>query len=1262
MGPKTVSAQAADVKENALADLKKIRDNMDASIALKVTQNPLVTWSNKNVRDLLTDLVKLNDALKAVNAGNDVIPIRGDDDQKKFQSLNDWLGRDKDKAWDRTVVQSLEAKVILLSSPKEDIDVQADGVMGVVSGPEAAPAREAPVKPAAPQPIMADTLRSGNQKLLDDLGYIAENGRKKSVRDEAKNKLKELEKQIRKVNAKKVATLATKDQTFVDRELQLSTNAASDKARQAVVSAAGPHPFDERMTALKASLSTNTTEEGEAARRLLPNAWLLGYHAMDEMITSLEGAASSSDAATAQKYVDAARKVFEDQQKRYRGVLDSVIIPVATAYSNLEAASLPNRYARDIKKLGKNRLDEATKLQKAKYVPFNTVYNLYVAVINESTAVQKLVSLQGYAKAKGSADKASSEQLTDQYTEAVKTSFVSNMATDDPLKSWSKDAREAEVRIYLGLAPEEPLDKARQAEAEKEISALLRTSKPYRYDDSLLRVYEAVLPLVPVSSDPVVASLSKLRSIRAVYSFYLYSPYLDKEGAQVEDQKRFGVAKDFLTRTIKAAEDAGLNSNAALKAGDKSQVLEKAKALLASANTVPSAENIPSASDNLYYAALCLASLAENYVWATTDSLQRADLGKEQSLSRQDALARVKADLKNAEQAYLWSFSDARLDAPYHAAIPHQLADTGAVSLIAPRAFAVTEAPAMYAVLEAYVNPSAFDTNLVGPFTADQRFDTIAAIEAKHLAILETSEPDKALFPRSAADASIANAKVKGLFDTLNWAVGEVQLTLEDYSTTPPKKVLKNYQVDDPRFADFKFPDMEQTIVRGTPTFSLVDRHIVPDTNGLAADGTTVADPVAVNFGSLTHEDIGLRGWGGIYVEMTKQLVMAFDDSAPVLLRDFRTPPASLVIRGGTPFEAQDRLLRSRTESTVRTFIQSAGGAKSLLGIETQDELAKYVSTTPPMVVLNTVMRKVQLNPATDQAQQARLNSILMAVLDLRIAELETRLGGAVQLDNGKIVAVASLEDSKNPKHYYVTRAREMLDAVKTYRQGVVGGANLFVGTNPRLAIAVAENGIESLSDEHLSGITEAVVTQPATFTPFAEMTGETATLENKMFYQAKVTKVNVKVEEKEMSLGKYEKANGPQKLHYLWAFYVKSGKDYLVLNPNFGWPGHETEPEYVGRVMRNIRLPDGTTGDAVVAADRPGTATGADMSITMEWEPRRVGGRYDVLFILKKGTLEPSRILPAAAAAIKDSGESTSVMVHTKASSIQPMVQAVQK
>ncbi len=89
----------------------------------------------------------------------------------------------------------------------------------------------------------------------------------------------------------------------------------------------------------------------------------------------------------------------------------------------------------------------------------------------------------------------------------------------------------------------------------------------------------------------------------------------------------------------------------------------------------------------------------------------------------------------------------------------------------------------------------------------------------------------------------------------------------------------------------------------------------------------------------------------------------------------------------------------------------------------------------------------------------------------------------------------------------------------------------------------------------------------------------------------------------------------------YLWLHYQSIGTEQLVLNPRYS---ETSQPRYVGVVMRNITLTDGTTGDFVVRVYGNGTRP----SQSGEFSPMvESDGRVrpeNVLYQLESGGLVP--------------------------------------
>ncbi len=219
-------------------------------------------------------------------------------------------------------------------------------------------------------------------------------------------------------------------------------------------------------------------------------------------------------------------------------------------------------------------------------------------------------------------------------------------------------------------------------------------------------------------------------------------------------------------------------------------------------------------------------------------------------------------------------------------------------------------------------------------------------------------------------------------------------------------------------------------------------------------------------------------------------------------------------------------------------------------------------------------------------------NTILLKLLKARLDEVESRLKSRREKDKALIglLSEQSKENMKKyPKAYYVKTAKEELERLKKDYETMKAGEDLFTGrgVNVRHRIAIAEMLLASLSDENIKDIPK--VERYITYRLAREAPIEEFKEEGVDYVQATAEPFVELPEGGTETFSAYQEKHGLQNVSFYWIFYRREKGDYYVVNPLWDRKGGRLQPEYIGKVMRNVPLPDGTMGDVVVKVKQLG-------------------------------------------------------------------------
>lgn len=274
------------------------------------------------------------------------------------------------------------------------------------------------------------------------------------------------------------------------------------------------------------------------------------------------------------------------------------------------------------------------------------------------------------------------------------------------------------------------------------------------------------------------------------------------------------------------------------------------------------------------------------------------------------------------------------------------------------------------------------------------------------------------------------------------------------------------------------------------------------------------------------------------------------------------------------------------------------------------------------------------------QIQLTAINRGYMQILDAKIADLEARLSGSVEVvvDSQKqMVPVRQFATSSHPKAVLVRNAIADLDEVKAFRQQYQQkiGQNLFDGSmpmTPKQSILTMEQALASLTDKNLPpypGPAEENIYKGVRFEvvdikkshPDQRLSVPGVGYRLWSFYEADARALSKEAGvPRSETFEQFQARTGEEpNVVYRWMFTSELRKDYiLVCNPHLYEKGHENDAPFKAIIMKDKpqAWSDGTTVYPVVRALPPEKATGkaGSFSTVLDYVPVYNNGAPDVL------------------------------------------------
>ncbi|MBU0526984.1 hypothetical protein KKE92_00760, partial [Candidatus Micrarchaeota archaeon] len=955
-GDAAATTQAMGVVGDRLTAARSALTEMQsAGVPAQLNYNSVNGTGEPVSHNLLDAIATLAERLRDAT-GRDVIPITGSTDQARFRSINVWLGRPQDAAFDSAALDLLQRRLMSASGTASSHSA-AGPVVAVIPAPTVAQpaptvAQPAPTvaQPAPPvvQPA-AFTLNPEQTQLLENLEIISATGRNQRVRAQAARLVTRINTEVERTGGPRDAqlrSLTTAAQTLVGSELARAQTRAAER-RASVGAARTPTAAEAAVDTTITEILTNVQEVASATgvtpeRRDLANsigntlgdARLLGEDPMIRMVTLLGEARTALVAgndALAQTKRTEARAIFTAEQNLMRQQLEQIVIPVAQGLlTAIDGSHLPTRaeltaaetrdrsagvtrgqYARSSNGLRNGREDiRATmdaRITAARQmlasatagsdISYHAFSELLESVTLEERMIGTMIDLWDYGQSHGAetADPSRRVGLYTRYSIAAMTIVDANFV---PLTSYTADTRRAMARAYLRLRSGTTPSAAQVTSAMRDLLPALMRSREYRYDDVLHQLYGQISQLAPSTTSPELTRVATLRSLRIAATFE-YEPY--RSGRRFEFDPASGLEPAVqLNEAELQSQDRLTMATEFLRSVVSASGLPATDPMIQEANTRltaaagAQAADIPELSDALYNMALALSSIGEAQVFRQTASMRRQVPAAE--LQHADLL------IAQAVESYRWAFSVPTVDSGFHPNIAQSLANE-AINILAPVALQSTESPAMYVAISAYDNPGEVGivpVDLANPTPAERR-QAAQRAEERYARFLVSLRTDSSF--------GVSTLRGRGAFASM--------------SLLDPR-VLRNRTI----ITLAGHPIYERNSMRGRTTETAIDQHVVP-----------FSEPDA-ELRNLQHENLQLAQWGDLYQEIYRLTLLHGNDANPQLLRGI--DPAPLLAQ-------MQQMARGYSSSTAAQQLQ-------------------------------------------------RGNQVLIEILDARILELTTRLDGNVTL------------------------------------------------------------------------------------------------------------------------------------------------------------------------------------------------------------------------------------------------------------------------
>jgi len=1245
--PGVSMAQAQTMKApSGMEEVEASRKALNAAMVdLKTKQSAERLKPNELIQAnqaVLTALQDYGQKLTPFNNGTNPIPVVGGSYTQQLDSMNAWLGLPQSTPMGSDTLTRLNTKLVQASGVVQQ-SAASEAILVAVAAPPQADVTDTRAEPSAVVPLRTTDYFVVYEPQLSKLGFIATNG-KANDRKAAATLADDMRNEFNSTspNEKNIRKLVTNADKLVKSGLRAAQDNAAAANKNDMVEAPGVLQLFNEMKALADRQPSGPATQ--IVNGLAGDMWLLGEISkntsgprwvMYGYLAEAAKAVRAGDENTANSNLAKAKEVFDSQQKLHREMADASLAVLAETLGRLNTFQqknagqrLPTRddlVAAD-KKRSKGESDRAIRRTSTgahngaesiqedlkrrveterKHIAGSRLSLDYVAGFDKyakttSAAVSDLMSIwELYTRSNPNAIE--NKTFMSAYGETAIV-FVDHQL--NPYDNFAPDVKRA-IRRELAHALGRP------SITDKEAAQEIMNNTQLKYAEVLGRnLYKFAMKAAPEPTDKIAPAIAKMDSLRIYHmrNYERYGPEFSNPFNAIE------VARSYLGDMAAAAEDAV--AAGAIPKTVVDPIIDLAKRWNAAYANFPKEAwirqyNAASPKDKSNMALALRREAADVLAAMATDISSmvklrillnnpgyRAASVPDGSPDYRKALAIAETAEKDFAIRYGVPGMPLGLFAPLPGAIANE-----AVRHISPSAFRATDSYGREAVSTDIDTASVISFALVenAPLDKNNEPQPVKEDELYKALLSDAKDAKEAAYKTELRFVTL----VKSLRDVPAFGSTAVQATLATPGGLAPVMAMES---------PFLAATAERNLTESLP----YQTWVVP------------SDPTFFTGSPSYHEPSTLYPLGSLYVETSRQRIASKEDQWPMVLRQLDTDPAHY---GAHYIESLEK------RNIPASALAKASTQYAALGTSVQQIMkdAGLPEGKPLLTSIEDASKAALADPAlTNEQKLQRLNDLSLALLRVRIAELESRLAGVRVIDGAPVSELAGTREqqSKEPERWTIMAARQWLAAAKKIEQDLSAhhGEDLVKNrVSSRSAIMMTEDAIFTISEDN-PRFRKIEWTPTATNAMFVASYKREWVRDGDVKYAKFTAEVNVTEagSKTPIPLEQYEKKRGsPVPLQYNWIFYEhRSGEEIMVLDPDRR-PPPDKEAVYLGKVMRGV-LPDG--GDAVVKLKPRSERAGVDYSKAENYEVVLKNGKPEVLYALDKGTLHPASLESARA------------------------------
>ena|GEM_PF-4979510 len=1193
-----------------------------------------VSWSDAVVRPMLNTLQEIDVLLKDYNSGQPVMGISGNSDEERFHSLNKWLGRAKDAPLDAAAMKKLEDKMPLVYGAVDRHNATAQ-MAAVAVGLPAPKETVTPLPPATTPaeeeaPVVAVAGLTAEQtdhynKMAKQLDEIAKHGTRKGYRNKAKTYAERIRKQLESespdldtlekiegkgkkrgadplIAAAYDSAIAKRDrlrEKEEDKRLKEVSTAETTVASWMHESLAAIHQQFQDIAKGKQE-SDPVYKNAIMGIGLVEGTYRLGATQAQNMEKFLKEAADALAAGTlgpAKDKLTAANTLYANEQDKFAAWLE-VGITLSKAGERLAAGLPGDKVAKRMKTKateGKRYLDARKPTSdKAGTLSFHYSWGLLESSYYDSHAIAALTDLASAARNMLSDDARAG--LESDLKDASKTILD---PTVNPLDNLSDKVKERLRRDYGNSTGNSSITM-------DEFEETVMRSPEFRYQIAIWGFYSGLTANAPELSDAMEADGSPLKHLanmragrlvcRSEFLRYHYEDLTNMDNMM--DDARF-----FVNQAITWAKDSGMD--------EKDPILVYAKARHEQSKDYANLDDAQKKklASNLFEMAMNVMAIREAELILATKELRASSVtDKGPTMKKAKAIlaeARrvfeedfsVITPKKNAHRAneaerdVEWDFSKmgkaksyAAPDSIHPYLSRHIAAD--AVRLVAPQSLSALDIYGTYetkqAAEEGLVTGGYYDAlneYVTGNVSEKVRNRAAKGNEEAQMELMAISA--QALEQPGVREARV-NSRQTSDGKSGPWLTSAADIELQNLRLAIGLKdrSIGNLRLNDSDSGEAQATAWLDAIEVLSPALGRT-KILEPGTGIQGIVMYPSIEGITLEKHDLRHDDRAVYPAGNAFGEVYRQTALHDNPDVSPLLRHILIKPP-----------------KGKRTTDVKPTMNGLDKIRTIM-----DNAADEAGDGKPA------------------ALHKKGNSISKNITAARLKQLERRLNEKRTIDGTKIADLAQSNDPRSSVVRSAVTARDRADKhLKRYRKSL--GTDLYEdNVTPKQVDMEIEKALASLTDDAVNAIPKPEFLDVAFYVPSASIDEDRS--KTRTIFTAEQIMVETK-DGKEMSLEDYMKANNVKiEVAYTWFMFqqIYKGEPYL-LNPKYTKEGQQ---RYIGLLVRNATLTDGTTGDFVVRVKPSGyKPTEGPPYIPVGITPKGEYPTESVLFQVHDGTNTP--------------------------------------